>query len=150
MLYLTNRFNTSNNVLNVNSLKSARGCVPSQNSWSGFLGIVEKKLKLRNSQKTCCTAPGGTRKALNRVGKQTIKTFLSCYSFLNSRSVIFSPTSLCPMSAVVNGGGRVVMKPLMVITAAALVKEMHCLCSKAAVVIGAVTLVIRLLIVAMQ
>ena len=54
------------------------------------------------------------------------------------------------MSAVVNGGGRVVMKPLMVITAAALVKEMHCLCSKAAVVIGAVTLVIRLLIVAMQ
>ena len=100
MLYLTNRFNTSNNVLNVNSLKSARGCVPSQNSWSGFFGFMEKKLKLRNSQKKCCTAPGGTRKALNRVGKQTIKTFLSCYSFLNSRSVIFSPTNPCPMSAV--------------------------------------------------
>ena len=51
MLYLTNRFNTSNNVLNVNSLKPTRGCATSQNSWSGFLGIVEKKLKLRNSQK---------------------------------------------------------------------------------------------------
>ena len=99
MLYLTNRFNTSNNVLNVNYLKSARGCAPSQNSWSGFFGFMEKKLKLRNSQKKCCTAPGGTRKALNRVGKQTIKTFLSCYFFLNSRSAIFSPMSPCPMSA---------------------------------------------------
>ncbi len=75
MLYLTNRFNASNNVLNVNSLKPTCGSAPSQNSRGGFLGIVEKKLKLRNSQKTCCTAPGGTRKALNRVGNKLLKLF---------------------------------------------------------------------------
>ena len=99
MSYLTGRRNLSRKLLIINFLGSVGMCASSQISWSGFFGFMEKKLKLRNSQKTCCTAPGGTRKALNRVGKQTIKTFLSCYSFLNSRSVIFSPMSPCPMSA---------------------------------------------------
>ncbi len=100
MSYLTGRRNLSRKLLIINFWGSVDMCASGQNSRGGILGFMQKKLKLRNSQKKCCTAPGGTRKALNRVGKQTIKTFLSCYSFLNSRSVIFSPTSLCPMSAV--------------------------------------------------
>ena len=100
MLYLTGRRNLSRKLLIVNFLGSVDMCTSGQNYRGGLLGFMEKKLKLRNSQKKCCTAPGGPRKALNRVGKRTIKTFLSCYSFLNSRSVIFSPTNPCPMSAV--------------------------------------------------
>ena len=99
MSYLTGRRNLSRKLLIINFWGSVDMCASGQNSRGGILGFMQKKLKLRNSQKTCCTAPGGTRKALNRVGKQTIKTFLSCYSFLNSRSVIFSLTNPCPMSA---------------------------------------------------
>ena len=99
MSYLTGRRSLSRKLLIVNFLGSVDMCTSGQNYRGGLLGFMEKKLKLRNSQKKCCTAPGGTRKTFNRVGKQTIKTFLSCYSFLNSRSAIFSPMSPCPMSA---------------------------------------------------
>ena len=75
MSYLTGRRNLSRKLLIINFWGSVDMCASGQNSRGGILGFMQKKLKLRNSQKKCCTAPGGTRKTLNRVGKQTIKTF---------------------------------------------------------------------------